>query len=189
MHKPKRRAKACERKRAPGAKALFIWLVFAASSRQGAALFLEANMKVPAGRLAIVLAAGIALAGCASTAAPTATGSSTLFLAKTNWVAEDVNKAGLIDNSRVTLSFSGDDKIAGSGGCNRFFGGYREADKALTVSGIGSTKMACAPALMDQEGKYLSVLGAAKSFALNDRGGLVITAGDGRTVTFRPDGS
>ncbi len=49
--------------------------------------------------------------------------------------------------------------------------------------------MACAPALMDQENKYLGVLGAAKSFALNDRGGLVITASDGRTVTLRPDGS
>lgn len=146
-------------------------------------------MKVSAAAFGLVLAAGIAVAGCASTPAPTAKGSSTLFLSKTNWVAEDINKAGLIDNSRVTLSFSGDDKIAGSGGCNKYFGAYREADKALTVSGVGSTKMACAPALMDQENKYLSVLGAAKSFALNDRGGLVITAADGRTVTLRPDGS
>jgi putative lipoprotein len=147
-------------------------------------------MKVPAGALAIVLAAGIAVAGCASSGAPAAAaGSSTLFLAKTNWVAEDVNKGGVIDNSRITLSFSGDDKIAGSAGCNKYFGGYHEADKALTVSGIGATRMACAPALMDQESKYLGVLGAAESFALNDRGGLVITAADGRTVTLRPDGS
>ncbi|HWA22905.1 MAG TPA: META domain-containing protein [Caulobacterales bacterium] len=141
-------------------------------------------MKVSA--LAMVLAAGVVLAGCASTPAK---GSATLFLAKTNWVAEDVNKAGVVANSRITLSFSGDDKIAGSGGCNRYFGAYREADKALSVSGVGATKMACAPALMDQEAKYLGVLGAAKTYALNDRGGLVITAADGRTVTLRPDGS
>lgn len=144
-------------------------------------------MKVSAGALAMVLAAGVALAGCASTAP--AKGSATLFLAKTNWVAEDVNKAGVVANSRITLSFSGDDKIAGSGGCNRYFGAYREADKALNVSGVGATKMACAAALMDQETNYLGVLGAAKAYALNDRGGLVITAADGRTVTLRPDGS
>lgn len=152
------------------------------------ARLLEGYMKVFA--VGLVLAAVVGAAGCASTAAaPAAQGSSTLFLAKTNWVAEDINKAGLIDNSRVTLSFSGDDKIAGAAGCNRFFGGYREAEKNLTISGVGATKMACAPALMDQEGKYLSILGAAQSFALNDRGGLIITAADGRTVTLRPDGS
>ena len=143
-------------------------------------------MKVSAAFLALAMAAGIA--GCASTP-PASKGSSTLFLSKTNWVAEDINKAGIIDNSRVTLSFTGDDKLGGTAGCNRYFGAYVEAEKALTVSGVGATKMACAPALMDQEGKYLAVLGAAKSFALNDRGGLVISTADGRTITYRPDGS
>lgn len=142
-------------------------------------------MKVSA--VVLALAVGLGVAGCAS-APPAATGSTTLFLAKTNWVAEDINKTRVV--SRVTLSFSGDDKIAGSGGCNKYFGAYREADKNLTISNVGSTKMACAGVTTTiQETEYLSALGAAKSFALNDRGGLVITTADGRTITFRPDGS
>ena len=51
-------------------------------------------------------------------------------------------------------------RIEGSAGCNRFFGAYSSGpDNRLTLApGIGSTRMACAPAISRQEQRYLALL-------------------------------
>lgn len=51
-----------------------------------------------------------------------------------------------------------DQRLAGFGGCNRFFGSYTHEDEKLSFSGMGSTMMAC-PEGMDTEQAFLLALG------------------------------
>ena len=54
--------------------------------------------------------------------------------------------------------------MTGSGGCNRLFGAATVAGDSLTFGDIGTTRMACAPAVMEQEQKFLAALAATRSF-------------------------
>lgn len=47
-------------------------------------------------------------------------------------------------------------KISGFGGCNSFFGNYTVDKDAMTISGLGSTKMACDD--MNPESDYFNLL-------------------------------
>lgn len=80
------------------------------------------------------------------------------------WLAEDIRGGGVIDNAQSTLSFEAGGKVTGSGGCNRLFATATIAGESLAFAGIGTTRMACAPALMDQERKFLGALTATRTF-------------------------
>jgi heat shock protein HslJ len=46
----------------------------------------------------------------------------------TSWLAEDIGGRGVIDRAQTTISFEPEGRVAGSGGCNRYFG-------AVTIKG------------------------------------------------------
>lgn len=52
---------------------------------------------------------------------------------------------------------SGEQRLAGSGGCNRLMGSYELRDDTLTFGGVATSRMAC-PTGMEQEQRFLSVL-------------------------------
>ena len=81
-----------------------------------------------------------------------------------NWLAEDIKGGGVIDNVQSTVSFASGGRVTGSGGCNRLFATATIAGDTLMFGGVGTTRMACAPALMDQEQKFLGALAATKVF-------------------------
>ena len=87
-------------------------------------------------------------------------------LAGAEWVLAnlDINKP-LPAGPRVTLVFTGG-RISGSSSCNRYFASVSEGDIPgdLTVSRVGSTRMACPPADMELEDSYLSALGNVTKF-------------------------
>ena len=56
--------------------------------------------------------------------------------------------------------------MSGSAGCNRYFGRARAESGRLSVGPLGSTMMACAQDVMDQEMLYLASLQAATSYAI-----------------------
>ncbi len=80
-------------------------------------------------------------------------------LAGTNWVLEDIEGRGVIDNLQSTLAFDADGRVSGNAGCNRFAGGASIAGSAVSFGNLASTRMACAPAIDDQEMRYLDALG------------------------------
>ena len=80
------------------------------------------------------------------------------------WLAENIKGGGVIDNAQSTLVFASGGKVTGSGGCNRLFATATIAGDALMFGGVGTTRMACAPALMDQEQKFLGALAATRTF-------------------------
>lgn len=68
----------------------------------------------------------------------------------------------------------------GSGGCNRFFGGFRIEGEAIAFERMASTMMACA-AGMEQEQSFLTALGAAKTWAIEGRT-LLLRDADGKPL-------
>ncbi len=59
------------------------------------------------------------------------------------------------------VRFAEEGLLSGHGGCNHFGGGYTQTDAALTIDGLISTRMACAPDLMTAEDGFLRALEAS----------------------------
>lgn len=74
------------------------------------------------------------------------------------WQVESIDQGGIIDSSHVTLTFGDDGRISGSAGCNRYSASMSTSDNHVTVSQAASTRMACPPAIMQQEQRFLSAL-------------------------------
>jgi len=109
---------------------------------------------------------GLVLGGCA-TRGPT-TG-----LWGTAWRLEDLGGAGVLDNVEATLEFPETGKVAGTASCNRFFGSAEIGGGTIKLSPLGTTRMACPEAVMNQEGKYLKALEDAERFTVDGRALLV----------------
>lgn len=90
-----------------------------------------------------------------------------------HWLAEDIAGAGVVDNSHSTLHFAAADKVEGDTGCNRFTGPLATEGASIRLGPLASTRRACAPALMDQERRYLQALAHAAGLRL-DRGLLLL---------------
>lgn len=97
--------------------------------------------------------------------------------ANTEWVLEDLNGTGVVDNLQTTLRFEGRDRLSGQGVCNRYTAQAQLVGKRLTVGGIASTKKLCPPAVMDQENRYFQVLQSAQRVNLDGAYLLVYSQG------------
>lgn len=101
------------------------------------------------------------------------------------WRAEDIGGKGVIDNSEVTLMLGSDGKVGGKSGCNGYSANYQMTGDALKVyPPMIGTRMMCAPALMNQEQAYRSLVEAAQSVKVTPEGALVITSAGGATSRF-----
>lgn len=101
----------------------------------------------------------------------------------TQWILESYGPSGaettVIGETPLTLNFSHDGQVTGSGGCNSFGGTYQVEDGTLVLGEIVSTLMACVDSeLMEQERQYLDALQTVSTIELeNDR--LVLTYDQG----------
>lgn len=101
------------------------------------------------------------------------------------WVVEDINEAGIIDRSHVTLNFSPDGRLFGQASCNNYRGDYELTGEGLALGNAAATRKACAPALMEQERRVLATLEAVRRFDFAEDGALVLYAGEGQSLTAR----
>jgi heat shock protein HslJ len=104
------------------------------------------------------------------------------------WLVEDVNGGGVIDDARLDASFA-DGKVAGRSGCNRYNGGWQQDGATIKVGPLMSTRMACAPALMTLEQKFLAALEAATTVSFDATGAAFLKAPDGRVLRLRREGA
>lgn len=72
--------------------------------------------------------------------------------------------------------------VSGSAGCNRYFGGYAYADNTISFAALGATRMACEPAIMEQEAAYLRALASTRTFEII--GDTLTIVYDGGALTF-----
>ena len=106
-------------------------------------------------------------------------------LIETSWLAKDIGSRGVIDDAQTTITFDAEGRVAGSGGCNRYFGPVTIGGSAIRFGDIGATRMACVPALMDQEQKFFDALAATRSYRFDDPGNKLVFVGEDRAVLVR----
>ncbi len=87
---------------------------------------------------------------------------------KGEWLAEDIGGGGVLDRVQTTIAFGEAGAVSGSGGCNRMAGKAEIDGEHLTFGPIAATKMACAPAQMDQETKFFAALDKVSSFRIDE---------------------
>ena len=100
---------------------------------------------------ALLLAAiGVGLTGCAADGAKLERDHS--------YVVEWIGERPLMDYAHLTVTLGADGRAYGNGGCNHWFAPYTLDGQRLTFGGVGSTRKACAPALMEQEHRFFEAL-------------------------------
>ncbi len=123
---------------------------------------------------------GLALGGCGARGS----GGEASGLWGTAWRLEDLGGAGVLDRVEATLEFTETGKVAGSGSCNRFFGTVEISGASIKISPLGSTRMACAEAAMNQEGKYLTALQDAERYTRDGSALLIYCKGLEQPLRF-----
>lgn len=98
------------------------------------------------------------------------------------WVVEDIAETGIIDNSRITIEFLEDNRIAGRATCNRYSGTYQLSGEGVDIGPLATTRMACAPALMNQEDRFLTLLGEVTSIRIGQQGQLLLSTPEGNRM-------
>jgi heat shock protein HslJ len=97
----------------------------------------------------------------------------------------------LLAGTTINLTFNSDTALAGSAGCNSYQGGYSVSGNQINIGGIVSSQAFCdAPAgIMEQEQRYISLLGSAATFQLSGSGVNatleIYDAGGQRLLSFR----
>lgn len=126
--------------------------------------------------MAALCCAGALVAAACATTAPRSD------LAGTSWSVATLG-GETIGAQAPTIDFA-HDRIAGTGGCNRYFGQYTAGDGAISFTAVGSTRMACDPAVMQREAEFFRALEAARSYSrLGDT--LVLRDEAGGSMTLR----
>ncbi len=135
----------------------------------------------------MALALVVVLAGCGSaeqgTTETTATSGSAPDLVGSEWILAELNGAGLLPGTNITLSFD-EGSAGGFGGCNAYGGSYEKAGGgALSFSTMEMTLQFCLEpqGVMEQEEAYLAALQKAAAYrAVGDR--LEIEDGEGELL-------
>ena len=107
--------------------------------------------------------------GLLTTAACSHTGKSPVNIVEligTEWGLEEIDGAGVADRVQSTLHFEREDRIAGWGGCNRYFAGLRSDGDMIRIGPIGSTRRICPPVVMDQEDRFFEALEKARNLSM-----------------------
>ncbi|MNZ43628.1 META domain protein [compost metagenome] len=128
--------------------------------------------------LIAVAAAATLIAGCAS--------HEKLETEKTYRV-EWIGERPLMDYSHLTLTLDGKGRAYGNAGCNHWFAGYTLEGENLTFGQAGSTRKMCAPALMEQEQRFLAALGEVRRWDFSEQGQLYLWPANGKAIRLWPE--
>jgi heat shock protein HslJ len=109
--------------------------------------------------------AAFATVGCGETS-DTINGSSAPPLAGTTWRLLSIEGHEAIAGVRVTLSFGEEQSVAGSAGCNSYFGSALAEGSELKIGVLTTTRKQCDDDVMPQEQAYLSALAKARVYSI-----------------------
>jgi heat shock protein HslJ len=122
--------------------------------------------------LATLVSAGCSgipnVATSTASSSSSASASAPVALEGRTWRLVSIDGHPALAGVRVTAIFEGEaNRVAGSAGCNQYFGTAAVKGERLEVGGLGSTKMFCTTdGVMPQEGAYLDALGKATAFRM-----------------------
>ncbi len=119
------------------------------------------------------------LAGCSHHGPPLST--------ERTYAVEWIGERPLIDSSHLTLTLAGDGRAYGSAGCNHWFAPYTLDHKRLSFSNPGSTRRLCAPALMEQEQRFLKALETVQRWDIQSNEQLRLWPEQGEPILLWPE--
>ena len=101
------------------------------------------------------------------------------------WQLFEIDGGAPVAGSAPSLQFA-DGRLSGSSGCNRFMGDYTlDRGKGTIRTGqMASTMMACPEPLMQQEDRYLRLLGRVSRYRVEGEV-LTLSADDGQAIRAR----
>jgi heat shock protein HslJ len=99
------------------------------------------------------------------------------------WSLVSIGADPVPDGVEVTLTFDESGELGGSAGCNTYGASYTIDGGVLEIGPVRSTMMACEEPAMGTETAYLTALGSATSWEI-DEGRLVIGTEDGTSLVF-----
>ena len=93
------------------------------------------------------------------------------------------------DGVRADITFEPGDQntsvVFGTGGCNRFRGGWEQKGSAIKLGPLAGTMMMCEPAKLESERKLLRTLEAVTMVGFDAGGAALLKAPDGRTIRLK----
>ncbi len=118
----------------------------------------------------------MAMSACATTPVPSG-----------DWTLAEIDGQAQATTVMQSLTFDGaNQRVSGTGGCNRFMGGYTIDGTTVTFGGLATTRRACMDReVTNAEAKYLGIL-SENSFELTTVAGqLILTSTSNRLVFSR----
>lgn len=85
------------------------------------------------------------------------------------WLAEDIDGGGVIDRLQTTLDIRDDGIVTGMGGCNRYAGSATISGNEIKFLPLAGTRMACSPAVMQQETKFHAALEKVRAWRIDEQ--------------------
>ena len=116
------------------------------------------------------------LAGC-STQAPA-------IQQDQSYVMEWIGERPLIGNSRLTMTLGADGRAYGNAGCNHWFAPYSLRDGTISFGALGRTRKMCAPALMEQEERFLKSMSSVQRWDISPIQQLRLWPAEGKPLRF-----
>ena len=103
-----------------------------------------------------------------------------------HYQVEWIGDRPLIDNSMLTLKLDDNHRAAGLAGCNNWSANYQLQGETLTLHNIATTRKLCAPALMEQEQRFLNHLAQVQRWDFSEQQQLLLWPGQGAPIKLWP---
>ncbi|RRV06926.1 META domain-containing protein [Pseudomonas sp. v388] len=106
-----------------------------------------------------------------------------------SYVLEWIGERPLIDSSHLTMTLGADGRAYGNAGCNHWFASYTLQDQSISFGPVGKTRKMCAPALMEQEQRFLQALPSVQRWDISPIEQLRLWPAEGKPLRFWPEES
>ncbi|HZJ93480.1 MAG TPA: META domain-containing protein [Thiopseudomonas sp.] len=103
-----------------------------------------------------------------------------------NYQVEWIGERPLIDSSMLTLKLLDQTRVAGLAGCNHWSAEYQLQGKQFSLSNIATTRKLCAPALMEQEQRFLAALATLERWEFAEHQQLLLWPAQGAPIKLWP---
>ncbi|RMM46535.1 hypothetical protein ALP33_00200 [Pseudomonas amygdali pv. lachrymans] len=101
-----------------------------------------------------------------------------------SYVTEWIGERPLIDNSRLTMTLGADGRAYGNAGCNHWFAPYTLNDHSISFGPVGKTRKMCAPALMEQEQRFIKSISSVQRWDISPIEQLRLWPAQGKPLRF-----
>lgn len=104
------------------------------------------------------------------------------------WIVEDIDRTGIVDMSRISMTFTIDNEVSGETGCNLFSGSFTQDGQTITMGPLRTTRRACtAEAMARQEQRFLAAFQGPLRVSMTADGALVLAGEGDALILARPE--